>query len=347
LDHVRRATAATIMKITYGHEVGPLSDNYVKLADEAMESFSIAAEPGAFLVDFLPSLKYIPAWFPGAGFKRKAMVWRKLSQSMLNDPYQMTKRKISEGTARSSMMTDLIEQYTAKDGHIDGEDDIAASAAIMYAGGSGTTVSTIISFILALVLYPEVQTRGQEELDRVIGRDRLPTFDDRLALPYIEGIVKESLRWNPVSPAGIPHVLDKDDEYNGYFIPAGTTVIPNQWAMLHDETEYPEPFAFAPERWILGDGEREPLNPAKIAFGFGRRICPGKHLAEDSIYITIATILATLNVQKAKDAHGQPITPSGQYRQGVISHPEPFECAITPRSSEAMAILRQAIESEQ
>ncbi|KIM79112.1 hypothetical protein PILCRDRAFT_823686, partial [Piloderma croceum F 1598] len=68
LDHVRRATAAIIMQITYGHEVGPLGDNYVKLADEALESFSTASEPGAFLVDF-----------PGAGFKRKAMVWHKLS----------------------------------------------------------------------------------------------------------------------------------------------------------------------------------------------------------------------------------------------------------------------------
>jgi cytochrome P450 len=56
------------------------------------------------------------------------------------------------------------------------------------------TVSAIVSFLLALVLYPDVQTRAQEELDRVIGTDRLPTFDDRPTLPYIEGIVKETLR---------------------------------------------------------------------------------------------------------------------------------------------------------
>ncbi|KIM73756.1 hypothetical protein PILCRDRAFT_828807, partial [Piloderma croceum F 1598] len=346
LDHVRRATVAIIMMIAYGHEVRSLDDTYVKLADKAMESFSIATEPGAFLVDFLPALKYVPAWFPGAEFKRKAKAWRKLSQSMLKSPYEMTKRKVLEGTALSSMARDLIELYT-KEGRIDGEDDIAACTAATYSGGSDTTVSAILSFILALVLYPEVQTRGQEELDRVVGRDRLPTFDDRPFLPYIEGIVKETLRWNPVLPGGGPHLLDKDDEYNGYFIPAGTIVLPNQWAMLHDETEYPEPFAFLPERWILKDGQKEPRHPEKVAFGFGRRICPGKDLADDSIYIIAATILATLNVQKARDPHGKPITPPGHYRKGLLSHPEPFECAITPRSPEAVAILRHAIENEQ
>jgi hypothetical protein len=157
-------------------------------------------------------------------------------------------------------LTDLIESNTRKDGHVDHEEDIAASAAVTYAGGSlytiffephdlfyshlgGSdtvgymksftpfyntwspylkTVSAICSFLLAVVLHPEVQKCGQEELNRVIGHDRLPTFDDRPALPYIEGIVKEvfrwilmkvyfdissinlffTSRWNPVVPAG-------------------------------------------------------------------------------------------------------------------------------------------------
>ncbi|KIM91460.1 hypothetical protein PILCRDRAFT_763020, partial [Piloderma croceum F 1598] len=100
-------------------------------------------------------VQYIPEWFPGAGFKRKARDWHKLCQATLNDPYEMTKRKI--------MCLSFL---------IDTEDDIAASAAVLYAG----TVAAISSFLLALVLYPEVQIHGQEELDRVIGPDRLPTL---------------------------------------------------------------------------------------------------------------------------------------------------------------------------
>jgi cytochrome P450 len=334
------------MMITYGHEVAPEGDFFVKLADEALESFSVGGEPGRFLVDFFPLLKYVPDWFPGAGFKRKAKAWRKLSDSMLNVPYEMTKPKILDGTARPSMMQELIENHTDKDGRIEGEDDIAACTAVTYGGGADTTVSSILSFLLALVLYPEVRIRGQEELDRVVGRDRLPTIDDRPALPYIEGIFKETVRWNPVVPGGAVHSLDVDDVYNGYFLPAGTMVLPNQWAMLHDEAEYPEPFKFMPERWILKDGQKEPLNLVKAAFGFGRRICPGKSLAEDSIYIAIITILATLDVQKAVDAHGQLITPPGDYHKEAISHPKPFECSITRRSPEVVTMLNRAIENE-
>jgi cytochrome P450 len=92
--------------------------------------------------------------------------------------------------------------------------------------------------------------------------------------------------------SGAPHLLEKDDVYNGYFIPAGTIVLPNQWyvynhlllcvlikwtvlicnrAMLHDEMEYPEPSLFLPERWILKKGQKEPRHPSKVTFGFGRR----------------------------------------------------------------------------
>jgi len=338
--------AAIIMMIAYGHEVAPEGDIFVKLADDAMDSFSIGAEPGAFLVDFLPILKYVPAWFPGAGFQRKAQAWHKLSQDMLTVPYDITKRKILDGTARPSMMRDLIESNTDKDGRIDSEHDIAACSSVTYGGGSDTTVSSVLSFLLALVLYPEVRIRGQEELDRVIGRDRLPTFEDRRSLPYINGIVKETLRWNPVIPGGAPHTVDEDDVYNGHFIPAGTTIFPNIWAMLHDETEYPEPSEFMPERWIPKDGQKEPRDPTKVAFGFGRRICPGKDLAENTIYIIIVTVLATLDVQKALDTRGQPITPPGDYHKTTISHPKPFKCAITPRSPEVVDILHQTIENE-
>ncbi|KIM86358.1 hypothetical protein PILCRDRAFT_65238 [Piloderma croceum F 1598] len=175
--------------------VNSLGDHYIKLTDDKSKALTIAGEPGAFFVNFIPSLQYIPEWFPGAGFKHKAREWCKLCQAMLNDPYKMTKHKILEGTTHSSMTSDLIELYTTRDGVIDSKDDIVASATILYAASSNTSVATITSFILALVLYPEVQTRRQEELDCVIRTGWLPTFDDQPNLPYIECIVKETLRY--------------------------------------------------------------------------------------------------------------------------------------------------------
>ena len=80
-----------------------------------------------------------------------------------------------------------------------------------------------------MVINPEAQRRGQAELDSVVGRDRLPNFTDRDALPYVNAIVKELLRWHPATPMGVPHRILADDEYDGYIIPAGTTVFVNIW----------------------------------------------------------------------------------------------------------------------
>ena len=97
-------------------------------------------------------------------------------------------------------------------------------------------------------MYPGIQKKAQAELDMMIGKNRLPTFDDRPFLPYVEAVVKECFRWHTVVPLGlspnvqvavceflnilgVAHRVDEDDEYNGYFIPAGTTVIGNTWCV--------------------------------------------------------------------------------------------------------------------
>ena len=123
-----------------------------------------------------------------------------------------------------------------------------------------------------MVLNPEVVRKAQEELDRVVGKDRLPDFSDREDLVYIDAVVKELLRWAPPLPICLPNKLTQDDVYRGYFIPAGAMVIQNIWAILRDPTTYPNPEAFNPDRF-LKDGKIDPLvfNPEDRIFGTGRR----------------------------------------------------------------------------
>ena len=80
-----------------------------------------------------------------------------------------------------------------------------------------------------MVLYPDVQRKAQEEINRVVGTDRLPSFSDRENLPYIDAMVKEALRWHSVTPMGVVHSSSEDDMYEGYFIPKGSQILPNQW----------------------------------------------------------------------------------------------------------------------
>ena len=89
--------------------------------------------------------------------------------------------------------------------------------------------STVQSVFLAMSLYPDVQRRAQAELDAVVGPNRLPDFEDRDTLVYINALIRETLRWQIMLPFAIPHMTVEDDEFRGRFIPAGTNILPNVW----------------------------------------------------------------------------------------------------------------------
>ena len=145
---------------------------------------------------------------------------------------------------------------------------------------------------LALSLYPDVVKKAHAELDSVVGPHRLPDYADQESLVYINAIILEAMRWHVIAPLGVPHRTCDDDELLGYFIPAGTTIIPNTWyitflsmctelehsclnpfrACLHDPSIFPDPEVFRPERFIR-DGTLNPdvRSPVSFVFGFGRR----------------------------------------------------------------------------
>ena len=148
-------------------------------------------------------------------------------------------------------------------------------------------------FILAMSLYPDVQKKAQSAILEVVGRDRLPDITDRKALVYVDAIIKECLRWFPLAPLGVAHSTIEDDEFRGYFIPAGTVIMPNVWcvdksllkcasnvrhlttvsrACMFDPDVYEDPEVFRPERFIR-DGmlDSNVCDRIDFIFGFGRR----------------------------------------------------------------------------
>ena len=167
--------------------------------------------------------------------------------------------------------------------------------------------------MLAMLAYPETQARAHAELDAVVGRDRLPTFADQPHLPYIRAMVKEVLRWRPAGPLGSPHRSIEDDWYEGMFIPKGTICIPNVWHMNRD----PELFGkntehFDPGRYLDASGDLQvaPDLPdikeeGHFTYGFGRRICVGRHMADNSLFINMAIMLWANRIEGKKDASGR------------------------------------------
>ncbi|KDQ63502.1 hypothetical protein JAAARDRAFT_147890 [Jaapia argillacea MUCL 33604] len=344
IPHVRQHAGSIILQVAYGYKIESEDDYYVDLAGRAMEGLISAGNAGTYLVDFIPILKYVPPWMPGASFMRKALQWRKPTIELKEAPFKLVKEAMVQNTATPSFCSTNLEKLT-DESPPDEEEVIKNCAGIAYLAGSDTTVSVVTTFILAMVLHPEVQKRAQADLDAVVGVEgRLPDFEDRSRLPFIDAIISETLRWHPVTPLALAHASMEDDVYEGYFIPAGTTITGNAWAILHDPSMYPDPSAFKPERFLKREGGECARDPMTVAFGFGRRICPGRHLAEASVWIAIVSILSTFDIGKAVDSEGHDIEPKIEYHSGLVSHPMPFICSIEPRSEAARKLVDSTVD---
>ncbi|KAJ6104104.1 hypothetical protein N7523_010424 [Penicillium sp. IBT 18751x] len=334
LQHIQTEAGAVILNIAYGYRVEPFGrDHLVHITNEAMDEFGQASVPGAWMVDLIPALKYVPSWFPGAGFKRTANLWREHLGRIADRPYDFVKQQIEHGKSKPSYLGNILQTGFPESGS---EKELVAkwTAASLYTGGADTTVSSINCFYLAMALFPDVQRKAQEEIDRVLGPNTLPGIEHRGNLPYVNAMVKEVLRWHPVAPMGLPHMSTADDTYGKYFIPKGSIILANIWAMMHDPEVYPDPMAFQPERYL---GETPAPDPHALVFGFGRRVCPGRFLADNTLFLSVAQSLAAFNISRARQGGAEITIP--QFEPGVISHASPFQCDIKPRSSELEALI--------
>ncbi|PFH53736.1 hypothetical protein AMATHDRAFT_78864 [Amanita thiersii Skay4041] len=340
VGHIRQFAGGVVLRVTYGYNAKSRHDDYLQLVKEAMEPLMQSVHAGSFYVDFIPALKYIPSWFPGAEFKRKAKGWALSALRLRESPFQSVKDSIANGRCMPCFVSKQLEKAQNEDNLVL-EEVVKNCAGIAYVAGSDTGVSLLESWFLAMITFPEAQARAQKELDAVVGSDRLPDFSDRASLPYLDAMLLETLRWNPPAPLGMPHNTRQDDIYEGYFIPKGTTVIANHWAILQNEEIYPEPQRFLPERFLPQEGRKSLLDPIiGGVFGFGRRICPGRYLALSSAWLAKAHVLACFEVRCAIDEHGKEMLPRIKNISGLVIHPHPFKIHLVPRSKELLSLVQ-------
>lgn len=337
--HIERLQGELVMAITYGYEVKGNDDRKLYVARELATLISKSALPGALLVNELPLLRHIPEWMPWFSYKPLARFGYNLGQVVVHEPMRFVKESISNGTAQPSFALECLRQTEklSLPEREKAEEVIAGSLGSMYAAGADTTVAAILSLLIAALLNPDVQARAQRELDAVTGRERLPTLEDRPLLPFIEAMCKEVHRWQPVGPLAIPHAATEDNIYDGFFIPKGAIVLPNSWAILHDPVVYPEPDAFKPERFLDKDGNLREDSVIPSAFGYGRRICPGRHLAEITFFMVAASLFSVFKIERGEDASG---TEAGYpYTGAGLNRPQPFMCSIVPRDKRAEELI--------
>ncbi|KAI7158202.1 putative cytochrome P450 [Hortaea werneckii] len=342
---VASEVAEVIVKIVYGYEIErEKPDPYLRAVERALQQISDAAVPGKWAVDVFHFLEHLPEFL--APFKRTAKEWRATLMEVVNEPYTFSKKNLTEEKVRDSFVARAIEQAETETSLGPDEDHaIKWTAASLYTGGADTSVSTLEAFFLAMSLYPSVQRRAQAELDIVLGSQptKLPNTADRSRLPYLNALVEEAQRWHPITPMGLPHTTSSDllvGKNEGYYlIPAGSIILPAIWWMTRDPSTYHSPEEFKPERFL--PPYNEPL-ATEVTFGFGRRVCPGKVLADSTLFGTFAAVLMCLDIEKIEvegegDGRGEGSRGGAEgskheFLPGMIARPKGFEVRIVPRS---------------
>ncbi|KAI0264149.1 cytochrome P450 [Gloeopeniophorella convolvens] len=339
--HVELLQSELIMGMTYGYELKGHGDRIVSVSKAMNELAASSALPGALLVNHLPFLRHIPAWVPWISYKPLARLGHDMWQEVMTTPIQFVKENMRMGTALPSMALEhLQEAEELKESERDKAESIIAQAlGSTYAPGVDTTGAAILNAVLAVLLHPDVQKKAQEEIDLVTGGERLPTFGDRPRMPYVDALCKEALRWKVVTPLSIPHRASQDDIYEGFFIPKDAIVIGNTWGILRDPKLFPEPDAFKPERFLHSNGTLRNDAVLKVAFGYGKRICPGRHHVDAIVFMVIASLLSVFSVEKQHDACGEEIPFNVSQTSSIVSHPTPFPFAIVPRDKKAAELI--------
>jgi cytochrome P450 len=282
---------------------------------------------------------YLPKFL--APFKREGDQLHRRELKLFSQMIDNVRSEIKGGSQKESFVRTWLEnrsQYELTD------DEAAYVIGTLFEAGAGTTAAALMSFVLAMVQHPDWQRKLHTEIDKVVGDYRLPTFDDIPHLPTVRAIIKETLRWRPVTAGGFPHQLIRDDTYDGYSLPAGSNIHPNQWAIHRDPSLYPDADSFRPDRWLepAWPTYRAPLTEFPriqnfSSFGFGRRICPGQNIAERSLNILVARIAWACQIGKQDGVEA----PLYDYTSGFNVQPKPFSFSLTSRSPYKERLLEE------
>ncbi|KAM6303648.1 cytochrome P450 2D6 [Podargus strigoides] len=196
----------------------------------------------------------------------------------------------------------------------------------LFTAGSETTSTTLRWAVLYMLLHPEIQSKVQAEIDTVIGRERSPTMEDQVSMPYTNAVIHEVQRCGDVIPIGVPHMTYRDTELQGFFIPKGTTIITNLSSVLKDEAVWEKPKEFYPEHFLDASGHF--VKPeAFLPFSAGRRACLGEQLARMELFIFLTTLLQKFTFVLPED---QP-RPQEDGQFAFLRAPHPYLVRAVPR----------------
>ncbi|CAI6237227.1 unnamed protein product [Periconia digitata] len=323
-----RYSSSLTFALAYGKRMPTGQEEEVKGVELIMDNLNNAFITN-WIVDSLPFLNRLPKFMKP---------WQRIAD-FLGDEERDFFTMIRSGATQRRGYNWCKDILTMKEHKALTDTQLSYVIGNTYEAGADTTTMTLQVFTLACVLHQDKVKILQDEIDRVVGRDRLPTFEDTEKMPYLLAFVKEVHRWRPVLPGGVPHAVTEDDNYMGYHIPKGSTIVGGHWAISMDEELYPNPDKFEPERFL-----ENPDLPFS-QFGFGRRKCIGQYIGNNSMMINVSRMLWAYNITKGWEiVDGKKVEANvGRFDfvSGFNSPPLPFKAAFIPREDKVRDILQR------
>ncbi|KAL0937773.1 Fumitremorgin C synthase 4 [Colletotrichum truncatum] len=349
-DHILRYFGAIIMSSVFGTRGKDFSDT-----GKIKQFFACQAEWAGMLdqgavppYDVFPFLRYVPdVATPWRGWKQRAAALKKKQNGLYHDLFEDARERLQQGKGEDSFVAGLLRN-NEREGYSDVE--LEYIAGFLMEGGSDTTAGAFETFVLAMAAHPEIQKKAQAEVDAVFGKNGVQSEQIKAEnLPYLKACFLETLRWRPGFPLAIPHATTQDDVYQGYNIPANTTILMNIWAISHDPDEYEDPDSFQPERFLenpwgirrndekLQDAAADQSRRTTYGFGAGRRVCAGQRMAENSMLMTMSKILWYFNIVSGERAPNTSVQTG--FRDAILTGPNAFDVNFEVRGKDREEVL--------
>lgn len=348
--HLGRYAYGIVARSAVGQTVRDVETHWIPRMMEQTNDFILKAfRPDMYLCNLIPPLAKLPDWIVPSNGKLRANL------DMLIDLDEKLRASVQADIDAGNPPPSFYQQYLQEHKKTSGLTDDQAGMGFLGLFGAGTRSpqNALLTFIVAMLEDPAMQRRLQKAIDDVVGEDRLPTFEDEAQLPMVRAVLKETVRYrNVVAELAIPHKLNRDDYYEGYFIPAATICHANLSAMALNPDLYPDAHKFNPERWLNPKYPtfREPLSQFPTlqgysSFGFGRRACPGINFTQRALFISIARIAWAFDIKRSLDPEtGKEIPLNIVYEPAANTRPFPFPAEFVPRSQGRVDVIRKAYQ---
>ncbi|KAH6651500.1 cytochrome P450 [Truncatella angustata] len=350
-DHVLRYFGAVIMASVFGTRGKNYSDGakikqFFKVQYEWAGMLDQGSVPPYHV---FPFLRFVPDFLtPWRGWKKRAASLKAKQSTLYRDLFSEARGRVEVGKSQDSFVATLLRNRQQ-----DGYDQVELEyiTGFLMEGGSDTTAGAFETFILAMAAHPEIQMKAQNEVDKVFGKGGVQTQKLKASsLPYLKACFLETLRWRPGFPLSIPHAMTQKDTYQGYCLPANTTILMNIWAVHHDPDEYDAPDVFSPERFLknslgikkTGTALKEALADQSrrqtYGFGAGRRVCAGQRMAENSMIMTMSKLLWSFDIIAKKKLDTAVQT---AFKDAILTGPKEFPVDFKVRSENRREVIEQ------